>query len=133
MYSIGRRIGRNRILYCWKHLIGFVPNCGLNIKYNDTSGTILEEIPMGSYYLKERMNSFHFTAPRLFNKLPRDLRDLRNVTLLKWKIKLDEFFKQIPDTPQVTDLTPGLCDFYTSKPSNSLSHWIPYFKLTSRR
>ena len=56
------------------------------------------------------MNSFHYISPPLFNKLPWELRDNRSVTLPEWKFLLDEYLSNVPDTPVVPDLIPGLCD-----------------------
>ena len=94
---------------------------------------MVDKIPMCKYLKTVRENSFHFVAPRLFNKLPRKLRDDHKSTLLEWKIQLDKFLNTIPDQPSVSDLTPGLCNPINAKPSNSLYHWIPYLGVTNRR
>ena len=109
MLSIGRRIERYRILYCWKIMTNLVPNCGISWNVSNSSGVILNEIPTKSYFKTHRMNSFHYVAPRLFNKLPRILRDNRSATLTEWKGLLDEFLSSVPDLPVVPDLVPGLC------------------------
>lgn len=133
MLSIGRRIERYRILYCWKIMTNLVPNCGISWNVSNSSGVILNEIPTKSYFKTHRMNSFHYVAPRLFNKLPRILRDNRSATLTEWKGLLDEFLSSVPDLPVVPDLVPGLCDPGTTKPSNSLLHWLPHLHITFRR
>ena len=81
----------------------------------------------------QRENSFHYAAPRLFNRLPQNLRDDRNSTLDEWKIKLDKILTKVPDEPIATDLTPGLCKYFHSKPTNSLFHWMAHLDLNSRR
>ena len=115
--------------------MNLVPNCGIKWKFSNNAGTLINEIPTGKYFKNIRENSFHYVAPRLFNKLPRTLRDncTASTTLLEWKMELDKFLEKIPDNPIVTDMCPGLCDPLTAKPSNSLIHWIPNLGLTSRR
>ena len=132
LYSMGRRIERYRILYIYKIITGQVQNCGINWSNTINSGTIITEISTQEYFQSQRENSFHFTAPRLFNRLPRSLRDDRASTLDKWKMKLDKLLSKIPDEPIVPDLTPGLCD-YSSKPTNSLYFWLPHLELNTRR
>ena len=132
-YSIGRRIERYKILYCWKCMNNFVPNCGLEYKYSDTSGYLFKEIPSKKYYITNRLNSFHYTAPRMFNRLPRELRDDRVSSLLDWKIKLDKYLKGIPDNPHIGDLISGVWDCVTAKPSNSIIHWTPHLGMDNRR
>ena len=84
---------------------------------------------MKKYAKFERQNSFHLMALRLVNKLPRKFRNNFNISQLEWKIELDEFLDTIPDKPIVTGLTPGLCNPLTTKPSNSLLHWIPWITM----
>ena len=114
-------------------MTNLVPNCGISWNVSNSSGVILNEIPTKSYFKTHRMNSFHYVAPRLFNKLPRILRDNRSATLTEWKGLLDEFLSSVPDLPVVPDLVPGLCDPGTTKPSNSLLHWLPHLHITIRR
>ena len=130
---MGRRMERYRILYIYKIITGQVQNCGINWKNNLNSGTIVEEIGTQEYFQIQRENSFHYAAPRLFNRLPRSLRDDRISTLDEWKIKLDKILAKIPDEPIVTGLTPGLCDHLNSKPTNSLYYWLTHLDLNSRR
>ena len=91
MNSIGRRIEQYRMIYWWEFINEIVPNCG--ISYNNTVnvGILFKEIPLKKYCMFERKNSFHYTAPKLINKLLRKLRDDRNTALLEGKVKLDKF------------------------------------------
>ena len=130
---MGQRIERYKILFLYKTINGLVQNCGVNWTYNQNSGTIFTEIDTKQYFITQRVNLFHYSAPRLFNKLPRNLRDDRNSTLDEWKMKLDKILSKIPDTPIVTDLTPGLCDHFKSKPTNYIFYWMPHLELNARR
>ena len=111
----------------------FVPNCGISWKHCKLSGYLFDEIPTKTYFKTIRMNSFHYISLRLFNKLPCELRDNRSATLPQWKSLLDDYLSQVPDTSVVQDLTPGLCEPGTTKPSNSLLHWLPFLHITYRR
>ena len=55
-------------------------------------------------------------VPRLFHCLPKKLRDLKKVTMDKFKIELDKYLATLP----VGDLVPTICNQITAKPSNSL-------------
>ena len=130
---MGRRMERFRILYVYKIITGQVQNCGINWTNSDNSGTIVAEVGTQKYFQTQRENSFHYTAPRLFNKLPRSLRDDRISTLNEWKMKLDKILAKIPDEPVVSDLTPGLCEHLNSKPTNSLYYWLTHLDFNARR
>ena len=80
-----------------------------------------------------RFNSFQTQGPRLFNSVPRDLRDSLEECSTQWKSRLDKFLELIPDRPATPDLTLGLCDRISINPSNSLHDWIPHLGLGTRR
>jgi len=85
------------------------------------------------YYTSLRENSFHYIGPKLYNSLPRYLRDNLSLSHNDWETILDEFMEKILDLPHTVDTTPGLCDPIMAKPSNSIIHWIPHLKLDDRR
>ena len=67
-----------------------------------------------------KYHSFFSTSPRLFNCLPRDLRDASfNMTTLKMKV--DEFLHDVPDQPRVV----GYTNLSFTK-SNSITEQICY-------
>ena len=78
---MGRCMERYRILYTYKILTGQVQNCGINWSNTQNSGTTISEISTHKYFQTQRENSFHYAAPRLFNRLPRSLRDDRTSTI----------------------------------------------------
>ena len=131
--SIGRRFERYKILYSHKIINKHIDNCGFFWEYNTTSGTTIRTINTTKCAAPLREQSFHNTGPRLFNVLPRHLRDDRTSTPAVWKGKLDEFLGDIPDLPVTSEAVPGLCDPYTAAASNSLLHWIPHLYLNDRR
>ena len=70
-----------------------------------------------------RLNSFQVQGPSLFNILPQYLRDSGDSADI-WKAQLDIFLETIPDRPCVIGLDSGLCDRFTSQPTNSVIEWM---------
>merc|ERR1712105_471587 len=54
-------------------------------------GINIELTNFGKYAQEMRQHSFLYSAPRLFNRLPRYIRDDNSSNLLEWKGILDEF------------------------------------------
>ena len=52
-----------------------------------------------------RKASFAFNASKLFNELPRNLRDFTQRSIKSLKNKLDAFLNRVPDEPQLVGLT----------------------------
>ena len=122
MYSQQRRAERYRILYTWKVLEELVPNCGINHNIHIRRGRECIIPPLkGTQAVRSlRDQSFQVNGPRLFNCLPKKLRDLKKVTMDEFKIALDQYLATLPDNPKVGDLVPTICNQITAKPSNSL-------------
>ena len=122
IYSQNRRLERYRIIYTWKILENLVPNCGLTPSISERRGRLFNipslKGPRCVQRLKEQ--SFQVHGPKLFNCLPQTLRNITKVSVEEFKEKLDEYLSSIPDEPNVDGLTPGACDIFTAKPSNSI-------------
>ena len=105
----------------------YAPNCGLSWNTTDTKGTFLNVIHSPNdaplYAKTIRINSFQYQGPSLFNILPRYIRDNQN-DMEEWKMILDKHLEKIPDHPVTSHLDPGICDS-SSRPSNSIIHWLP--------
>ena len=127
LYSLQRRRERYRIIYTWKILEGLVPNVGSNKVSSRTSlrhGRLCEtpNIPTSAPANIRQLieGSFCVQGTKLFNAIPKSIRNLSDVDVLTFKKKLDEFLSSIADEPQ----SPG----YTARrraDSNSLLHMIP--------
>ena len=79
MLSQQRRMERYRIIYTWKILEGKSPNCGLTSKSHERLGRICD-IPQIKTNSKAaiqtlRENSFQVNGPKLFNCLPKKIRN----------------------------------------------------------
>ena len=119
-----RRFERYRIIYTWKILEESAPNCGIKEihSFEDRQGRKCE-LPnlKGSQSVKTlREQSFQVHGPRLFNSLPRYIRNLTKCGIDIFKEKLDLFLEKIPDQPKVGDLMPATCNQVSGQPSNSL-------------
>ena len=109
MYSLQRRRERYRIIYVWKILEQMVPNINnkLTVKINARSGRLCA-IPAArgnNKFSKIYEASFPVHGAKLFNALPKHLRDMQNVPLEKFKRALDKYISSIPDEPQLPGYT----------------------------
>ena len=137
MNSEQRRLERYKIIYTWKVLEGLVPNCGLYEKETENERTGRKcQLPrlQGSARIKTmRESSFQISGPKLFNALPKTLRNLKNVTEIDFKEQLDQFLTKIPDEPKVSGSIPSCLTPMEARPTNSLMFWIPHLERTSQR
>ena len=83
--SIERLIERYQILYTMKILLGIVPNCGLEWERHDARGLCFKTPKVRKYFTACRESSFSYTCTRLFNMLPRYLRDDTSSSMEEWK------------------------------------------------
>ena len=128
MYSLERRRERYTALYTWKILEGLAPNLsegpnGISPKWSDRRGRQCN-VPHVRTRAPRRIQSirrasFGIKGPRLFNCLPKHIRNLKGVTVNKFKSQLDKFLSTIPDEP----LIPGYT-MYRRVNSNSILDWV---------
>ena len=126
LYSLERRRERYRIIYAWKIMEGLVPNLEVNgIRCTKTyrNGRMCIIPATANTAPKslttQREGSFCINGPRLFNCLPKRIRDLTGIELSKFKEKLDEFLSTVPDEPQCC----GYTGFRRAE-TNSLLHMV---------
>ena len=108
-----RRFDRYKIFYIQKILRGIVPNIGINIrrKERERNGIMIES----NKKLHSNQHDFLTVGPKIFNKLPTELRSLYD-SMEVFKIKLDQFLEVIPDRPRI--------GYQTKMHSNSLHNAI---------
>ena len=115
---------RYRIIYTWKILEGKSPNCGITSKNNERLGRICEVPPVKTNSRRTiqtlRENSFQISGPKLFNCLPKKLRNKKGCSIDDFKTELHLFLEGIPDEPKTNGFTPNTCNQITARPSNSL-------------
>ena len=67
-----------------------------------------------------REASFQVHAPKLFNSLPQKIRNLTNIGIEEFKIKLDKYLEMLPDEPKIGEYIPSVCNQISGKPTNSI-------------
>merc|ERR1712030_206348 len=101
------------IIYMWKILEGKSPNCGINFKYHERLGRLCElpQIKVNSKKTVQtlRENSFQINGPKLFNCLPKHIRNKRGCSIEEFKIELDNFLETVPDQAKSDGYIPPAC------------------------
>ena len=125
LYSLERRRERYQVIYTWRIIEGQVPNFDttpISTTLSERRGRtcipphILSSAPKRIQTI--RFDSLTHKGPRLFNSLPRDIRDLQNCSTDTFKRALDRYLATVPDEP----LLPSLTQFRRCE-SNSLLDW----------
>ena len=107
LYSLQRRRERYLILYTYKILSGAVPNFQnekfrIELRENQRRGTFCRIPPLrnqSTCRVKTLVDSsFAIHGPRLFNSLPKDIRNY-NGSVEGFKGRLDKYLKSVPDKP----------------------------------
>ena len=109
LYSLQRRRERYRLIYVWKILENMVPNINNKI----SSSTHIRHgrkchVPVLNAKSKIKCaqeSSLTSHGVKLFNALPKTIRNLTNVKLEVFKSSLDAHLMRIPDEPQITGYT----------------------------
>ena len=123
MNSQQRRLERYKLIYIWKIMEGLVPNCGLKwTATEERRGRLCEvsKLKGSADVQKLRRQSFQMSGPKLWNALPKNLRNAKNCGLEQFKELLDCFLSKVPDEPKADGLTPGATDVITGRATNTL-------------
>ena len=131
VYSLERRRERYVVLYVWKIVQQFAPN----LLGNDRI-VIVESLRRGrlclvpslnhrapAYVQSLRENSFSVCGPKLFNVMPRHIRDFDGL-LTTFKGRLDTFLATVPDKP----MTP---QYYQCSAGNGLIDQLAQMRVES--
>ena len=107
LYSLERRRDRYFIVYVWKIINNLAPNLSnehmaIYTRNSERRG-LMCRIPAVNTAAVARVqtlkeDSFIVHGPRLFNAIPRELREFSG-TLYTFKVKLDRYLKSVPDKP----------------------------------
>ena len=68
---------------------------------------------------KKREESFQTAGPKLFNCLPKSIRNLKRIGVEEFKEQLDQFLSTVPDEPKIGGAMPLNC-----QKSNSVIHQV---------
>ena len=118
--SLQRRFERYKVIYVWKTIEGLVPESDVTLAPEDErKGRVCLIPPLKPKERTKREESFQVSGPRLFNCMPKHLRNMKNCQLEEFKEKLDEFLNQVPDEPKIGGLMP-----MNFQQSNSLLHQV---------
>ena len=126
LYSVERRIERYIIIYVWKVLECLIvaPETEIIVPYFSTrQGRMCKRFNVSSgphVFQTLQYNSLSRCGDRLFNSLPRYLRDVSG-TIPTFKAHLDKFLLNLPDQTSL----PGYCAFRPAK-TNSIIDQISY-------
>ena len=116
--SLQRRFERYKIFHIKKILNDKVSNIGIGILHdcNHRNGLMMET--MNAKTSKLRKATFQFSAPRIFNNLPKDLRNFIG-SCETFKIHLDSFLDMILDIPRICMGT----KYHSNSLETMLSQW----------
>ena len=109
LYSIQRRLERYRTIYVWKVLESHVPNCRLKVTHTKETRLGRRCAATEGRGREARASfdqTFQFHGPRLYNSLPRELRNLTGCGTEMFKEKLDQYLAGIADEPAFRGFTP---------------------------
>lgn len=133
LFSVQRRYERYSIIYTFKVLEGLAPNFTANkieSTYSERRGRMCKIPPLTNRHCSSavknaREGSMAIRGPRLFNQLPKYLRNVTGVKADTFKKKLDRYLTQLPDQPTVDG-------YYGRRAacSNSLLDVIPHMRST---
>ena len=127
MNSEQRRLERYQVIYTWKIMEGLTPNCGVNCSSTKERNGRTCKIPpvKGRNSVQTLRNqSFQVSGPRLFNSMPKNIRNIKNCFLEDFKCQLDVFLNKVPDEPKSQDLIPRATNIISGKQTNSLIYQV---------
>ena len=76
-----------------------------------------------------RRQSFQVAGPKLWNCLPKNVRNFRG-NQVDFKQTLDQFLSKVPDEPKADGLIPGAVDALNGRRTNTLIYQVARRKLT---
>jgi len=126
MNSEQRRLERYQIIYVWKVIHGVAPNCGIKwTGCEERRGRMCEIRPNRGKSLAQnlRRQSFQVAGPKLWNCLPKNVRNFRG-NQIDFKETLDHFLSKVPDEPKADGLIPGAVDGLSGKQTNTLIYQV---------
>ena len=131
LYSLQRRRERYISIYIWKMLEGLAPNTSssgsqhIGSSWHIRHGRLCH-IPVVPSRTPGKIKAVRYSSitvrgPRLFNALPRSIRNMTGCTVDLFKKNLDALLRKLPDEPSI----PGYSQFRCTS-SNSLTDILPY-------
>ena len=128
LYSLQRRRERYQIIYLWSIIEGKVPNIqsdGQNLikvqsAISSRLGRTIQTRPLkNSRYANLRFHSLPFHGARLFNNLPKDVRNITGCPKIVFKASIDTLLANVCDEPKILS-----SNLSSQVSSNSLLHHL---------
>ena len=127
LYSLQRRRKRCIIIYIWKITQYMVPNIDgtmghkIKTRKHPRPGTqcVIQYPTNRNPTQSHQENAIPIFGPRLYNSLPKYLRDIESVKTEKFKFELDKFLELIPDQPKIAHLCHRIRKKQHPRPANS--------------
>ena len=105
LYSQERRRERYQIIFLWKVGQGLVKGYDVSFTQHERRGRLMKLAPLcntaPAAVKRARESSLQVRGAKLFNTIPRDLRDTVTGSTDQFKAKLDEWLSNIPDQPSI--------------------------------
>ena len=128
-YSLQRRSERYIIIYIWKITQHMVPNIDgtmghkINTRKHPIHGKqCVFQYPTNRNSAQSRQkNAITVFGPRLYNSLPKYLRDIESAKAENLKFELDKFQELIPDEPKIPN-------YVTAAGSNSILDQLTHLR-----
>ena len=114
------------MIYCWKCLSAFAPNCGIQ----ELEGSAVSRfgrrlrVPINksnAKYEKLREQSFKYNGPLVFKRIPAKLRNMNNCTMEECKTELDNYIETVPVEPKMDGQNPNS--------SEIIGNWVDLLNL----
>ena len=105
LYSQERRRERYQIIFLWKVAQGLTQGYHATFYQSDRRGRLMKVAPFYSKapasVRKAKESSLLVKGARLFNCIPRELRDTFTGSPEQFKVRLDDWLSTIPDQPTI--------------------------------
>ena len=101
---------------------GISPNCGLVTTFSERRGreVVIPPVKGIASVQSMREGSFQIHGGRLFNSLPKKIRNLSKISIEDFKMNLDKYLESLPDEPKIGGYIPSTCSQVNMAPSNSI-------------
>ena len=107
LYSQERRRERYQIIFLWKVAQGLVQGYKSSFYPSDRRGRLMVLAPLSNQaptsVKNARESSLQVRGAKLFNAVPREIRDTSTGTTDMFKLKLDDWLSRVPDQPTIPD------------------------------
>ena len=105
MYSQERRRERYAVIFIWKISEGLISGYDMSFQQSARRGRLAVVPPFAANssapVRNAREASLRVKGARLFNLLPKEIRDMQSVTVDSFKTALDSWLSGIPDEPTI--------------------------------